>query len=70
MTYYRQCRLSKGTTRQVSWIPEEFAVEGDFVRLSAEDGWRVDKVGQARVTDNFVREHERDHLKHRSRTDI
>lgn len=69
-TYYRQCWLSKGDARQVSWIPEEFAKEGGIVRLLEDDGWRIDAVGESRRDDAFVRSHERDHMFHRRRTDV
>ena len=70
MTFYRQCGLSKGSLRQVSWIPEQFATEGRIVRLLEDDGWRVDSVGESRKSDDFVRAHERDHAGHRARTDV
>lgn len=41
---YKQCRLVKGTTEQVAWIPMEFARKGIFVKLRDEDGWMVDWV--------------------------
>ena len=36
---YRQCVLTKGTAKQTSWIPAEFAKEGRILRLKNEAGW-------------------------------
>lgn len=53
-TKYRQCSLSRkhalGETRQVTWLPEKFAVQGKALKLKNEageweDGWLVLGVG-------------------------
>ncbi len=53
-TYYRQCRLQKGNTHQMSWIPEEFAVKGKIIKLRDEDGvwddgWKVNEAYSTRL---------------------
>lgn len=70
MTYYRQCALVKGTTQQVAWLPEEFAVVGKYVILKEDDGWQVNHVSNHRQSEEYVQAHERDHMGHRKRTDI
>jgi hypothetical protein len=66
--------LKKGDTRQVSWIPEAFAVEGQHVGIKIDgewdEGWLVERVGKIRKSEKFVLDHERDHLGHRNRTDV
>lgn len=42
---YRQCALQKGNSHHMAWIPEQFAVEGKFIRIKDDDGWRVNSVG-------------------------
>lgn len=45
-TLYTQCELSRGPRRQISWLPNRFAVQGSVVKLKDdgrwEDGWRVE----------------------------
>lgn len=67
--FYRQCTLRLGSTEQVSWIPEEFAIKNKFLEVKGENGWQVTHVG-ARKADTLVHAHEREYLKHRSVTDI
>lgn len=38
-TFYRQCRLVKGTSETTSWVPEELAKVGKRVKLKDGDGW-------------------------------
>lgn len=49
-TYYTQCLLKRNALRQVSWIPEKFAVVGNGLRLKESgiwvDGWEVMQVWQ------------------------
>lgn len=46
---YCQCRLQKKNTHQTSYIPEEYAVKGKFIKLRDgegvwDDGWEVMSV--------------------------
>ena len=70
---YRQCRLARGNTRQMAWIPEKFAVAGRFLRLTdegkTEDGWQVTGVGAA-MTEENVRERSQDYKHTRRASDI
>lgn len=54
-TRYRQCDLRKKTTtgelRQVSYIPEQYASQGKFLKLKGDDGewtdgWKVVSAGE------------------------
>ena len=75
--FYRQCSLEKktpeGTLNQVSWIPEEFAKKGKFIKLKEgeewQDGWKVINVG-GRKEEKEVRERSRDHKNQREASDI
>lgn len=58
-TTYAQCVLHRpipeGEARLVSWIPVQFAVKGDFLKLRTpegkwQDGWEVVGVGSFRLT--------------------
>lgn len=69
-TYYRQCALEKANTQQVAWIPEQFAAVGEYIKIGEDDGWKVNFVGSHRQPEDYVQAHERDHMGHRSRTDI
>lgn len=40
----KQCLLRRGATRQVAWLPMEFATAGRYIRLKDEDGWLVVSV--------------------------
>ena len=48
MTYYRQCNLRRGMTKQVAWIEESLAQLGKYLCIQGEDGWRVERVGKIR----------------------
>jgi hypothetical protein len=72
-TFYRQCLLLKDVTRQRAWIPEQFAVTGNHVRIDEDhDGrlWIIVEVGDNRKSEEFLNDHERDYLGHRARTDV
>ncbi len=43
MTHYKQCKLQKGIFHTTSWVPEEFAVTGKYVRLKQEDAVGIKK---------------------------
>lgn len=49
MEYFRQCSLQKKNEHQVSWLPEQFAKLGKWLKLREngiwEDGWQVILVG-------------------------
>ena len=77
MQFFRQCILTKKSgmdtspyvpteiySRLTSWIPEQFAHRGNYVKLkqddgSWEDGWQISEVG-TRLEESFVLDHERD----------
>lgn len=70
MTYYRQCTLTKGQTSEVSWIPEQYAVLGKYLRIEDDNGWKVMTVGATRLAGDYLQARERDYLNHRKVTDI
>ena len=67
---FKQCRLQKGNVQQVSWIPEQFAVEGKVLRLFDEFGWKVISVSIGSVDLEKVKMLEEQHKHHRRNTDI
>lgn len=75
---YVQCSLSKptkdGEKKQVSWIPEHFAVEGKYLELKEgaewENGWRVTSVGDVKQSQSTLNERGRDYLTTRKASDI
>jgi len=71
---YRQCELQRGTTGQIAWIPEIFAKVGSYVKITeddkTEDGWLVKRAGATRLSGDYLRDREREHLYHRRATDI
>ena len=71
--YYRQCWLTRGSARQMAWLPEKFAVAGRFLRLTdagvSEDGWQVTGVG-AQMAEETVRERSQDYKHTRRASDI
>lgn len=77
VTYYRQCRLSKkiptGEKRQMSWIPEEFAVLNKVLKLRDsdgkwEDGWVVTEASQTRLAHQDVPDYHDGIKSHRKAT--
>lgn len=90
MNYYRQCILENyvtdqnseepfgqykvKTVKQTTWIPEQYAHVGNFIKLkqndgSWENGWKVIEVG-TRLSEEYVLEHERDYKTQRKGSDI
>jgi hypothetical protein len=77
MDWHRQCTIEKpipnGVVRQVSWIPEKFAVQGKYLKLLEDDvwenGWLVMQVGGRRPSAD-VNIRSRDHLRQRDASDI
>lgn len=56
---YRQCSLKNGNTKTVSWLPEKYAKEGNYLRLKGSEGkwtngWLVESVGDTRVDDSSL----------------
>jgi len=71
--FYCQCRLVRGNSRQMAWIPEKFAVAGRILRLTdagvSENGWQVVGVG-AKFTERYLRERSQDYKHTRGASDI
>ena len=72
MTWYRQCKFSKGSTVQHAWIEERGAKVGSMVELKSDnhEKWKVESVGVGRLSEAYVRELERDHMDQRKASDI
>ncbi len=65
--FFCQCKLVRGTTTQVTWIPDSFAKIGKYLKIHGEDGWQVSSVYD-RVARHELRE--RDYLHQREASDI
>jgi len=62
-TAYRQCRLQKGNSHQMSWIPEKFSVLNKTLKLKNGDdawdnGWVVKSVHGRREDDEMYDSHD------------
>ena len=70
---YTQCKLQKGYTFRVVWIPTLFARPNRMIDLKIDgkwsDGWRVVFVG-AIASSEYVETHEADYRKQREASDI
>lgn len=70
---YRQCKLRKGSTHRVGWIPISFAKINHIVRLKINNrwtnGWRVMEVGSV-MSGEYVEKHESDYRTQREASDI
>lgn len=75
--YSRQCvlerKIENGTINQISWIPEQFAKVGRFLKLLEKDvwenGWQVVSVGGRQSREERI-ERGRDHVNQRKGSDI
>lgn len=76
--YHVQCELAKWDNgqilRQTAWIPEQFAVEKNFIKLRDDDkvwtdGWQIMSIG-TKLESKWVRDREADHKNMRKMTDI
>lgn len=82
MEFYNQCILQRPAAEnvnnkefQVTWIPEEYAIEGNYVRLK-ENGvwdkrrWFVVSVSKVQLTHNEVLEAMKFYKTHRKGSDV
>jgi hypothetical protein len=76
--FYRQCQLSRregtGHIQQVSFIPEEYAIIGNFIKLKNAndewvDGWKIEHAGEKKDA-KYVEENERVWTRTRKTSDI
>ena len=56
---YTQCRLRRGKTEQIAWIPSQFAKKLKSLRIKGEAGWRVLGIG-ATMPESYLQQRERD----------
>lgn len=50
---FKQCRLRKGITEQIVYVPIALARLGGWLRILNEDGWHIESVAE-RATDKVV----------------
>lgn len=72
---HTQCRLQRGNSFTVTWLPSKFAIKGKIVKLKESkvgvwiDGWSVTDVW-ATMDSSYVNERSRDYLNTRKASDI
>ena len=70
----KQCKLRKGETHTTAWLPEKFAVKGNYVKLKQNgewiDGWLVLEVSNVAMPYEEVRERGEDYKRQRKASDI
>ena len=70
--YYRQCKMQKKNSYQVSYIPEEFAVMNKVIKLREngewDDGWVVIEVSSFRHADDDLPDYHQQIKGHRKAT--
>jgi hypothetical protein len=78
VVYYRQCQFTSptqnGYRQSVAWIPEHLAVVGKMIYFGKKTDkperlWEVKSVG-GRMSEDYLRERERDYLTQRQASDI
>lgn len=71
---HTQCHLKRGNVSQVSWIPSEYAIKGNYVKLKEkgvwEDGWLITTDGGITFPSKYIKERERDYKETRKASDI
>jgi len=70
MKYFKQCQLTKGETSQVAFLYEEYAKLGKTLKLKDDDGWIVSRVGENRISADYLLEWERSYLDQRKASDV
>lgn len=73
--FYKQCKLRKANTEQVAWIPEVFAIVGNYVQIKNkkddtwDNGWKVEFASEP-LDAAAVEKNERDYRKQRKASDV
>ncbi len=71
--WYKQCWLKRDNIETTSWIPEKFAIVGNYIKLKDKDvwtdGWLV-MSSVHRITSKRAIAQSRLHLKQREASDI
>lgn len=70
----KQCKLLKGNIQTTAWIPEKFAVKGNYVKLKQDgewvNGWLVKEVIIMAVPYKEVRKRSQDYKEQRKASDV
>ena len=81
MNTYAQCRLSRGSESQISWLPSKFATVGTLVDLDEphpkdaklkvrDKGWTVVEIFPGHRTEQDVSDRSRDYKNTRKASDV
>lgn len=74
-TKHVQCRLRRGHTHMIAWIPKDCAIINRVVDLDDPEegeskGWTVEAVNEPALSSKWVQERSRDHKNQRGMSDI
>jgi len=64
-----QCKLKKGNSYQVSWIPEKYAKIGKYLKIKENNGWEVIEIG-SKMDSEEVNKRSMDYKNQRKVSDI
>ena len=71
-TYYKQCKITKGNSHQMAWIPELYAIQNQIIKLKVNDEWvngyTVSEVYSPRVEESNILDSHAGIKNHRKRT--
>jgi hypothetical protein len=72
---YWQCELKKGNVKVMSWLPQNIAQKGMYVKLLREDiwsnGWRIEEVYRGAALDqDEITERSQDYKHQRKASDV
>ena len=72
---YWQCELLKGNVKVMSWLPQNIAQKGTYVKLLRDEvwsnGWRIEEVYRGAVLDqDEITERSQDYKHQRKASDV
>lgn len=70
MNNYKQVLMRKLNLMEISWIPEQFAKVGKFLKINDDNGWEVKKVYNIVQTSEENNKRSQDYKKTRIASDI
>lgn len=71
---HTQCKLQRGESHYMAWLPTKFAKKGKYVKikkngLNFEDGWLIVEA-YSTLDSEYIARRSRDHLHQREASDI
>ena len=59
--FHRQCKLENGNANYTAWIPEEYAIKGNIIKIDDMGEYTVVNIGQRMETDKVNKQSDRVH---------